>query len=273
VNAYAREKEPDLFTKHPFCCFCGGTTKAEEKDHVPGRAFFRDRLWPDGFVFPACTKCNRATADDETIAAWLARIKPEAENSKTYEEFKKKTEAHFRYNPGLLQSLNAKTTHRQRREARKALNLPPDYPLLEVPVISVEDDRVQNAILGVGRKLALALYYMHTGSSVPRGGGVAVRWYSNYQINNNEIPRDFAKVLPFGGKVMNGKTDLRNQFSYGYGIVESPEQKMMTFLALFHESFGILAFMSSKIEKLQPENRGDKMTLFTPYDWTTEAGA
>jgi hypothetical protein len=267
VSHPQREKEPGFFTKHPFCCFCGGTTKAVEKDHVPGRAFFRDRVWPDGFVFPACAKCNRATADDETIAAWLARLKPEADNSKTFEEFKKKTEAHFRYSPGLLQSLKDKTTHRQRRQARKFLNLPPDYPLMEVPVVSVENDRVQDAMVSVGRKLALALYYKHTGTPVPRGGGVAVRWYSNYQIDNNEIPRDMAQVLPIAGVVMNGKTNLRDQFFYRYGLGEEPDRKMMTFLALFHESYGILGFMASKIEMLKPGSMGDKMKLFSPYEW------
>ena len=235
---------------------------------MPGRAFFRDRRWPDGFVFPACVKCNRATADDETIAAWLSRIMPEADNSVTLEEFKKKTEAHFRYSPGLLESLNTKTTHRQRRQARKFLKLPPDFPLLEVPVVSVEDDRVQDALINVGRKLALALYYMHTGTPVPRGGGVAVRWYSNYQIDSDEIPREMVNVLPHAGLVMNGKTDLRDQFFYRWGLGDLPDRKMMTFLALFHQSFGILGFMASDIGMLSPEGNGDKMKMFTPYDWT-----
>jgi hypothetical protein len=54
------------------CVFCGGGEPATTEDHVPARAFFDGRRWPEGFTFPACRACNEATRADEQLMAFIA---------------------------------------------------------------------------------------------------------------------------------------------------------------------------------------------------------
>ena len=54
--------------EHRHCIFCGGDTPATTQDHVPSRQLFSQRWWPEGYVFPACTGCNRA----EQVVSLLA---------------------------------------------------------------------------------------------------------------------------------------------------------------------------------------------------------
>ena len=69
-----KKRRLEFFRKHPFCCFCGGHEQATEEDHVPARAIFDERKWPEGYNFPACVSCNRLTREDEKVAAFLSRI-------------------------------------------------------------------------------------------------------------------------------------------------------------------------------------------------------
>ena len=60
--------------QNPFCYFCGGGGAASgEFDHLPSRASFDNRHFPDGFEFPACGPCNESTKDDEQVVALLSR--------------------------------------------------------------------------------------------------------------------------------------------------------------------------------------------------------
>lgn len=40
------------------------------------RQLFSGRHWPEGYEFPACSQCNRATKDVEQIVATLSRTYP-----------------------------------------------------------------------------------------------------------------------------------------------------------------------------------------------------
>jgi len=54
-QARRRRAALDRFlAEDPVCCFCGGSRAAETGDHVPGRAIFLERKWPEGYLFPAC---------------------------------------------------------------------------------------------------------------------------------------------------------------------------------------------------------------------------
>jgi hypothetical protein len=77
-----------FLAQHPRCCFCGGLRVAETGDHVPGRAIFLERKWPEGYLFPACTDCNAATSKDEMLIAVFARAFPNAETGVEQREFR-----------------------------------------------------------------------------------------------------------------------------------------------------------------------------------------
>jgi hypothetical protein len=74
MSRNSQQRRRKFFAEHPVCCFCGGRSAAVEEDHFPSRALFRERVWPEGYAFPACVKCNRVTSDDELIVAVLSRV-------------------------------------------------------------------------------------------------------------------------------------------------------------------------------------------------------
>ena len=74
----AMSSRQKFLRNHPYCCFCGGSELATTRDHIPSRACFNKRNWPEGFEFPACEPCNSKTRDDEQWVAVLSRMLPNA---------------------------------------------------------------------------------------------------------------------------------------------------------------------------------------------------
>ncbi len=248
------------------CCFCGGITPATEEDHFPSRALFIARVWPEGYAFPACAQCNRATRHDEMIVALMSRLhKMDPVTPLETEELRRCLAAVCREFPGLLESMMPKT-HRELRTARKkyGLTLQPGQASTDLPVIKVEDDRIHRAILNFGHKLGLALYYKQTGKPLPASGAVALRWYSNVQVESDAIPRQLADVLPRFPKLARGKTVLSDQFFYRIGIAK--EGTIGTFLAIFRSAFAIVRFVSVAASDFS----GDEgpMKVIPVYRWT-----
>jgi hypothetical protein len=56
-------------------------------DHVPARAFFRGRQWPEGYEFAVCEECNNETRIDELIFSALARTMPEPKDESESREW------------------------------------------------------------------------------------------------------------------------------------------------------------------------------------------
>src|SRR5438309_3008238 len=105
----------DLFLeKHPICCFCGGAARAETIDHVPPRTLFRDRRWPEGFIFPACNRCNDVTRKDELLVAMLGRMFPDAEKVEHKKEITSLMEGVNNNFPGLLASMHVPRARERR---------------------------------------------------------------------------------------------------------------------------------------------------------------
>ena len=92
-----------------------------EIDHIPSRVLFDERQWPEGYEFPACVPCNRATRHDEQVVAMLSRAYLDAITLKG----KNQTQKIFRavaYNyPEILTEMQP--TIRQKRNAAKKYNI------------------------------------------------------------------------------------------------------------------------------------------------------
>jgi hypothetical protein len=126
----SRDRRTAFFASHPLCCFCGGVTPATEEDHQPGRVFFRDREWPEGFVFPACSACNAVSRYAETAASVLACSVADDFNRSQY----RSRVASLRMNrPDLIAGMGM--TANEKRGALKRLGLepPPGVTILASP--------------------------------------------------------------------------------------------------------------------------------------------
>src|SRR5262249_10314418 len=96
----SRRKE--FLRKHPLCCFCGGVAPSEEPDHVPSRVLFDNREWPEGYEFPACVLCNRASRHHEQVIAMLSRIFPDAQSPEEKREVHARIQAVANNFPEIL---------------------------------------------------------------------------------------------------------------------------------------------------------------------------
>ena len=112
-----RKVKKEVFLKnHPVCCFCGGDQLATEEDHIPSRAIFDHRQWPEGYVFPACSSCNRRSRHSENIVNLLSRLHPGEESDVVQKDTDRAIHAVDYNYPGLLQEMLPST-----RDARNAV--------------------------------------------------------------------------------------------------------------------------------------------------------
>jgi hypothetical protein len=216
-------------------------TPSAEPDHIPSRTFFFGRHWPEGFDFPSCVRCNRITRHDEQIVAMLSRCYPEAKTQQEVDELLKAIHAVARNYPDVIEEM--KPTVRQLRNADKKYSLKQDgQSYADIPAVSVSGPLVNSAIENFSRKLFCALFYKHTGSILGVEGGIAVKWFSNVQVEHDEIPRNLSTILNGYPKVERSKMNLDEQFFYRYAIPDSKE--IAAFLAVFRRSFAIVGYVN-----------------------------
>lgn len=254
------KRKKEFLEKHPYCCFCGGRIKSEEPDHIPSRVLFDNRQWPEGYEFPACKTCNRETRHDEQVVAMLSRIYPDADTEEEKKEVYERIRAVGHNYPGLLEEM--KPSARQVRTAIKkyGLNKPEGITTAEMPLLNISGPLVNSAVENFGRKLFLALYYFHTGTILPKKGGVAIRWYSNLQIEDDAIPRELAGLVSEFPSLQRSKMDLADQFFYRYRVTD--DKKAAVFLVFFRRSFAILGFVNVDKDQFRlPEDA----TILGPY--------
>lgn len=238
-------KRQRFFETHPTCCFCGGEQAAVQIDHIPARHLFRNRNWPEGYEFPACADCNKASSIDELVMGWIVRIQlsdltpeDEAEMSAALEKL------HARRPEWVAQMKEfsrVETRRALREHGLSGLNRGRD----EVYMVSVPEP-FADAMNRYGAKLGRALYYRHTGRIIPEGGHVSVKALTNTQFMSAKFPRERFRLLDVVPAVSRGKRDLSDQFAYRYA---APSDSLgAAFLVQFRESTAMLILVNESRE-------------------------
>jgi hypothetical protein len=178
------------------------------------------------------------------------------------EEQKQLFRAMERNFPEIISEL--KPTIRQLREAEAKYGISPaaGQSRHELPILSVRGDSLNKAVLQFSRKLALALFYKHTGTILPQAGRIALKWYSNLQIGADAIPKEAVGVLSQFPQLFRNNSSLGDQFFYRLGVVDTRE--IIGFLAFFRQSFAILGIVATDGSKIQSF---DQPTQLGPYRW------
>jgi hypothetical protein len=205
-------KRQRFLTDHPFCCFCGGTVAATTTDHVPNRAFFVNRNWPEGYEFPSCSNCQSESRVAELTCAAVMRSAP-APNEVDIGEVVKLYRGLSNNDPGAWKELlgpertsslvlPALVQRRLRRPDGSALfNLGPKiHAHIETYVI----------------KLTKALYYKHFGQIVPAQAAVEYFTASNAQVG---LPHErLIASMRFPGQpiLVRATAPISDQFEYSY---------------------------------------------------------
>jgi len=235
----ARKKRLFL-AKHPLCCFCGGSELAITEDHVPGKAFFTSRRWPEEYVFPACEKCNSATRLDEQVCNFLSRCYS-VDGQFNPQEFNAALTALLNNHTGILEELAPGFLETGRFPTR-----------LGLPVIEIDGLQVRRAVQNYAGKLFSALHYKETGRILPHAGGIAWLWWPNAETF--EFPPDFASRFRGVPTLRRQKDVLIEQFRYRFTVTEDGEDGM--YLVAFRQAFnmvGVVRFDDSFFLNKPPE--------------------
>lgn len=239
-----------FLSAHPICCFCGGVEPAEEQDHLPPRSVFDNKKWPEGYIFPACKKCNRGSSKDDTIFALVARIYPVAEESEdVFSETEKLIKAYIENYPD--EASNIFLSANQKRGLAKKHNLPlgigESYG--ELPVVKVPDSWIKSVDV-VSIKLIKALHYKHAKKIIPCDAGIKTRWWTNAQYQSGTFPKELTELMGGHIPLKRDNVNLNSQFSYNYKISEDGRIGMYCiYFRLSFCSVGLVSFDPSLLNK------------------------
>lgn len=259
----AAERTRRFLAKNPICCFCGGVAEASTRDHVPSRAFFLNRKWPEGFEFPACSLCNQVTALNEQLAAFLCRVRIDATPSEAQStELTKLLTGIFNNFPGLLARMQVPEDREREILAQVGFDGNGKGPSEMPGILSLDDDRIHEAMGQFAVKLFCALHYREVGAIVSHSGGIAFRWWSNYEVMRAGVPPEIGSVLNQFGETKRAKTSLGEQFFYRFGV--STSGKMAVYLAVFNESTALIGTVAENSKDFDPSMN---TPLLRPWRW------
>lgn len=252
-----------FLAKHPTCCYCGGTAKATTEDHWPPRTVFIERAWPQGYVFPACTSCQRRTSNIEGMFGLICRLAPEdaATSPVAQEELERQVRGQMIRHPELMKALIL--SNGEKRSILRKMNARPDPGQLwrDVPIVTLRHPEIQGIIETCFRKLLLSLHYMHTGTILPKRGVGFLRWFSNGQPTPEDAFEEAARRLPHQTEQKRANVDLSTQFSYRYAV--SGDKTTSAFLVIFGNSLGALGFLCNDSSQISESTK----------QWKVEFGA
>lgn len=227
------------FAKSRICIFCGGSAVATTEEHCPPRGLFRDRLWPQGFVFPACKPCNSQSADDDRIVALIAHLDMDGGN-KDLAQGKQLLVGVQRNVRGLIERMF--DIRDAGLEAFKNAYLR-DQP--QNTICNVTDE-MDAAVQALASKLTKAIYFKHTGQIFPSDGRIQFRWFTNADVlrqGGRLVEFEALKHIASSGEpIRRGNTDLRDQFDYRYSVGD--DQPLHLLQVVFGTSFGFVTFAS-----------------------------
>ena len=229
-----RALREQFFIENPLCCFCGGIVAATTQDHYPPRCLFRERKWPEGYIFLACDSCNAATRDDENLLSLIMRFSGTEPNIVDHAEFRKAINAVRNNYPGVLESL--KLNSFDKRKAIKSLGLPrlEGLSLAEVPMVRIPT-AAKVAFERFMFKLGCALHYKHVGKVLPPDGQVTQQFRTNVMHHKHPLPKEILEMVPALAKLQRCNLTLDEQFTYRFNA--SAEIEAGIFVCVFRLSF------------------------------------
>jgi hypothetical protein len=253
------------------CVFCDGARVGTTEEHCPPRALFRDRAWPEGFVFPACESCNGGSSEEDLVVAFLAHMQPDQDAKTQARGFGLMRGLH-KQQPGLFARMMQVSAVEARSAARR-LKIKPErgQTYQELGVVNIPDE-IHRAVGKFALKLSKAIYFQHRGSVFPADGTVLYQWFTNAQLQEHgRIPmlEAFANVAAETRPLTRGGKDLRDQFDYKFSTArDSPIHVLQV---VFGQVFGFLSLLSQEPGRIENMHQriADKMGSKGPFIFLT----
>jgi hypothetical protein len=154
--------------------------------------------------------------------------------------------------PLLMSEMQPSWRQQYDHQSRKA-SLPPGGP------INVGGALVGKSIDLFAVKLCLAFHYYHLGTIVPKGGGIVVRFFTNYEGWDGAVPEELQALFTSTYTLKQGNWNVDEQFGYSWAV--SDDLQMSAYMAAFRQSFVISGFIPRNWIAL-PEIR--RMKIYAP---------
>lgn len=215
-----KARKAAFLAAHPVCYLCGMASSTTE-DHVPARICFKDRAWPDGYVFPACASCNAKDKDAEQVVAFHLHSMTDntAEFARAYAGLKNNYPSAL---PNPFMSLGDKA----KALSARGISVPLQE-LWRAPVVRLAPE-AHDYFHRFGRKLAKALYYKVTGRPAQSQFRIITHWLVADTPEANDMLDSIIRIMPtleVGGRV---NVDLGNQFAYRYNATAEGDLMVQT---------------------------------------------
>jgi hypothetical protein len=234
--------------EHPICCFCGGTTPSETRDHVPAKSLFDSKHRPDELVFQSCLRCQQQSKKHEAVAAMLTRTFPDPATKARKKEVEKYMMGAFRAVPGLAEEMIP--SDRQNKRFSELRGLEPEA----AGVFNASGALLNESVQVFGVKLACALHYLSSGHIVLPDNAISIRWYSNVDRVENNLPDEVIKFLGEPRTLKQGTWSVPDQFYYQASEFDSAGR--IVFFSAFRRSFAVLAMVWGSASNLPAAGQG-----------------
>jgi hypothetical protein len=219
-------------------------TAATTEDHIPGRAIFDSRNWPEGYNFPACDACNGLSRFDELIIAMLSRIRYRDDSTTEQQdaEMRRAMDGVKSNFPEAYRAMRPRANDVRRFLRNTGRERQPGLALSDVPIVKLNHPEFLLAIKTFSTKLFCALHYKHTGTIVPSTGVIIGWFFSNVQVFDGKIPADILSIVQSRPALTRSNNDLHDQFSYEFTV--AIEKTTSVYLCSFRESFAVIGMVS-----------------------------
>lgn len=244
MGAAARYRRKFL-AEHPICAFCGGQSHSMTIEHCPPRAMFQDRLWPEGFEFPACKDCNQGTGNQDLLIAMFARMNPFEEKGDADGRLEGLMRMVNKQYPGMFEKITPSASEARRHNRELGLKPALGQTHQESGMVKVPEE-LHEAVCVLAKKLAKGIFYRETRHIFPDEGCLLLNWFTNADLVRDGKYIVFDLLKKISGEVpptVRAGKYLRDQFEYKLSI--SPEQNVFILQARFGAAFGLAVFGST----------------------------
>lgn len=232
-----------------------------EPDHQPGRVFFRDRKWPEGFVFPSCERCNRASRDTENLISLITSYFDDDKSQKRYQARVESVRTNF---PKVIDSLSMTSNEKRRAGKRIGWELRKGETHSGLPIVNLDTNIWMPHFKILGKKLALGLHYQCFLRPLPPTAHIYLMFSTNADLRMGHDIEEFLKAAPGLVLPTRDRLMLGDQFAIRYGC--SSELKASVFVFNIQKRL-IISAMVVEDPTILPREL-DNGCIEKPFNWT-----
>jgi hypothetical protein len=243
----ASQRRSKFLANNPLCCFCGGVNASATVDHFPPRVIFTNRVWPEGFEFPACSDCNSRTRQIEQVVGLYAMLGEADSGPERNKEFAKRLRGVRNNAPHLVPDPRTTANEKKKFIAMSGRILPPGMTTAGLPLARFPKG-ILSALAPFFAKLFCALYYRETGVIFPATGAISVVFTTPDYVQSDDLEW-FGRNLSGRRATRRGNRSISDQFSYFFELGEEGR----VFAALMHIRKNLIVFVGGVADRDIPE--------------------